>query len=81
MGPAGSAVLWDVLVETLCEVGDAINVGPIECIGEIRCVDVFVRTRRRIGFTFVVCWEDLWAKCTRQATNDWYVEEVENQIM
>ena len=46
--PATSAVLRNVLIERVCEVGNAIDVAPRETVGELRRVYIFVRQGRRV---------------------------------
>lgn len=57
--PARSAILRNVLIERMCQVGNAIDVAPCKVRGEVFCVNVSVRERRRVRFGTSVAGENL----------------------
>lgn len=59
MSPAGSAILRNVLIETVGQVGDTIYVCPGERVREVGSINVLVRTRGREGFKNIMSWKDL----------------------
>jgi hypothetical protein len=48
MSPTGATVLWNVLVETVCEVRHAVNVSPRKIIRKILLANVCEGKRRGI---------------------------------
>jgi hypothetical protein len=59
VSPARAAVLWNVLIEGVRQVGSAIDVAPIEIVGEVFFGQVGVGKRRRVGFFDFVAFENL----------------------
>ena len=59
MSPAGSAILRNVLIETVGQVRDTINICPGESVRKICSIDVFMGTRGREGFKYVMSCKDL----------------------
>lgn len=65
MGPTGSTVLRQVLVEGMGQVGYSVDVGPREGIGEGRWFDVCVREGGLDVFFLFVIFMDLKEKTRR----------------
>jgi hypothetical protein len=59
MGPTASAILWDMLVERFCRIGDAIDVLPRKVGGQIFLANVRVRQRGGVVILNLVAFEDL----------------------
>ena len=57
MSPAAAAVLWDVLIERVCQEGNAVDVAPGEPVRDFG--DVFVWERRGVVVADGMAWEDL----------------------
>lgn len=59
VGPTGTAILWNVLIETVRQVRDAVNVSPRKDIGKILFANVRVGKWRGISIPNLVVLHNL----------------------